>query len=344
MIHFLIASAIALVLSLGLTPIMMAFARRFKILDIPNNRKMHSTPTPLLGGMAIFLSTIISIIVYNIVFVDGLTTNILVTFIIGISGVTFMGLIDDIISMSAKRRLVILFLLALIVLVGCLQFYFPSDLLNGDLGLTLLVSFVVVFWIVTITNAINLTDGMDGLAGCLSLVSTAAFAVIFHLQGRTQLALPTALALCGGIAGFLTYNISPAKIFMGDAGSMFIGFMLGILTIMSMSEKSIIVFVVPVYFMLVPIMDLCMSILRRILLRTPVMQPDKMHFHHSLIRKINSQRIVVLFMAAVQLISAFIGIVVYRYEFYLAGWIGLCIIGAAGIVYTVVKTLVLRQV
>lgn len=333
MFDFFFIAAFAMVISLVLTPVMMVISRKLKILDLPNGRKMHTKPIPLMGGIAIYLAAIITTNIYLFLFVEGLEYNLVFAFIIGISGVTLMGLIDDILTLSPKRRLITLFILALIVLVGCLQFYFPPTLF-ANLGLTLLISFIIVFWIVAITNAINLTDGLDGLAGSLSLVSTAAFAIIFYLQGRTQLALPTTLALCGAIAGFLVYNISPAKIFMGDAGSMFIGFMLGIMTVMSMSQKDVIVIVVPVYLMLVPILDLCMSVLRRLLLHVPIMKPDKMHFHHGLVRRLKSHRRVVLILAAVQSIFAAIGVLIYMNELYIAGIIGLVIIGGVCAAYT----------
>jgi len=194
-----------------------------------------------------------------------------------------------------------------------------------------------VFWIVAITNAINFTDGLDGLASSLSLVSAFSFAVLFFLQGRYQLALPTTLALCGAIIGFLTYNFHPAKIFMGDAGSMFIGFMLGILSIMSMSQKTIIVFVVPILLMIVPIADMCMSILRRLLLRKPLMKPDKMHFHHVLFNRFKSHRVAVLMLGAVQMVFAGIGVLIYFLELYIAGWILLAILASTAIIYTMVK-------
>jgi UDP-GlcNAc:undecaprenyl-phosphate GlcNAc-1-phosphate transferase len=334
MFVFLISTLTALVLSLGLTPLMIKASRRLKIMDMPNPRKAHREPMPLMGGVAIYLSTIVATVVFIVLFVDGLQTNIVIAFLIGISGVTLMGLIDDILSLSAKRRLIILFILALIVLIGCLQFYFPANLLHTNLALTLLTSFVVVIWIVSIANAINLSDGLDGLASCLSLVSVAAFALIFYLQGRSQLALPTALALFGAIAGFLPYNISPAKIFMGDAGSMFIGFMLGILSIMSMSQKPLEFFVVPVFIILMPILDMAMAILRRLMLRCPVMQADKQHFHHRLNRYFRSQRLVVLILAMCQLVFAAIGVAIYLTEWFALGWILLGVIAVLAIVFT----------
>ncbi len=322
---------------------MILVSRKFKILDYPNKRKMHTSPIPLMGGMAIYLSAIAATVLYIVFFVEGLKTNIVIAFVIGISGVALMGLIDDILFLSAKRRLATLFILAAIVLVGCLQFYFPVRLMQTNAVTTLLISLAVIFWIVAITNAINLSDGLDGLAGCLTLISAAAFAAVFYFQGRTQLALPTALALCGAILGFLVYNISPAKIYMGDAGSMFIGFMLGIMTIMSMSQKNVIEVVVPIYIMIVPITDLSTAVLRRILLKKPIMQADKHHLHHRLIKRLKSQRLTVLILSAFQLAAAFAGIMVYITESFLLGWIGLGVIGAACAVSTIFRARAIRK-
>ena len=338
MLNFLIITAVALVLSLGMTPLMIVASRKWNILDIPDERKAHTKPIPLMGGVAIYLATIVSTVLYVFLFDDkSLQLNIIIAFLIGISGVTMMGLIDDILSLPARRRLIILFILALIVLVGCLQFYFPKDLLANPL-LAAVVSVFVVLWIVAITNAINFSDGLDGLASCISLVSALSFAAIFFLQGRYQLALPTTLALCGAIIGFLTYNFHPAEIFMGDAGSMFIGFMLGILSIMSISsEPSVVSLVVPIYLILLPIVDMCMSVLRRLLLRLPVMKPDKMHFHHILIEKYKSHRLAVFILVGIQIVCAAIGIAIYMLKLYIEGWVLLGVVAVVAIVYTVLK-------
>lgn len=341
--HYFFVALISLALSLILTPVMIIISRKLKILDYPNNRKMHTTPIPLMGGAAIYLSTIAATVIYIVFFVKGIKTNIVSAFIIGISGVTLMGIIDDILSLSPKRRLATLFILALIVLVGCLQFYFPPRLMESDALTVVLISVIVVFWIVAITNAINFLDGLDGLASCLSLISVAAFIAIFYLQGRTQLALPTAVALFGAILGFLVFNISPAKIFMGDAGSMFIGFMLGILTIMSLSQKNIIEVVVPVYIMIVPIADLTISVLRRILLRKSIMQPDRHHLHHDLTKRLKNKRMVVLALGAFQLIMAFVGIIIYVTESFVVGWIGIGVFGILCVGYTLISLRTIRQ-
>ena len=336
-LDYLITAATACALALGLTPLMIGLSKRLKVLDMPNARKAHTKPMPLMGGVAMYIATLLAALFFIFVFVDGLDMSLVIAFVVGITGVTAMGFIDDIMHLSAKRRLLILFILALIVLVGCLQFYFPSTLTQGNLFILLLVSLIVVVWIVAVTNAINFADGLDGLASGLSLVSALGFALIFYLQGRTQLALPMALALSGAIVGFLPYNINPAKVFMGDAGSMFIGFMLGIFTIMSMSEESVKEFIVPVYLILVPIVDMAMAVLRRLIMKMPVMKPDKMHFHHTLNRRFKSQRLVMLILTIAQAISAVLGVLIYQYELYLLGWILMGIIAATAVVYTIFK-------
>ncbi len=342
---YLISAAIACVLSLSLTPLMIGLSKRLKVLDMPDRRKAHNKPMPLMGGVAMYIATGAATLIYVLVITNlivipneqPLDIGLLAAFMVGITGVTAMGFIDDIMHLSAKRRLVILFILALIVLVGCLQFYFPPSLMQNHWSVILLVSLIVVVWIVAVTNAVNFADGLDGLASSLALVSAIGFALIFYLQGRTQLALPTALALCGAILGFLPFNISPAKLFMGDAGSMFIGFMLGIFSIMSMSDEPVAAFVVLAYLMLIPMADMGTAMLRRLIMKKPLMMPDMMHFHHILNRRFKSQRTTVLILTAAQVVSAMAGVLIYRLKLYCLGWILIGVLAAVVIAYTVYK-------
>lgn len=324
-------------LSILITPLMKLVSKKLKIYDIPDERKSHKEPMPLLGGIAIYFATIVSLVLFILIFSINLEMNIFITFIIGISGVTFMGLIDDILSLSARRRLVVLFILALVVLIGCLQTYFEDKFMDKGFLVIAVTSLFVVLWIVAITNAINFSDGLDGLASCLSLISVIAFAIVFRAQGRGELALPTAVALGGALLGFLPYNISPAKIFMGDSGSMFIGFMLGMQSIMSLSaQEDIIAFlVVPIYFMIVPISDMCVSVLRRLITQRSIMQPDHLHFHHKLNERFKNHRVVVLILSLAQLLFAGLGLLIYFCKAYLAGWIGMGVLAIILCSYTV---------
>lgn len=314
MLDNLLSIFVPLLLALFLTPLMMVIAKNKNIVDMPDHRKSHDVPTPMLGGVAIFIATIVSITL----FASSTSVIIKLTMIGGLAGVALIGLIDDIFTLSAKKRLVVLIVLAIVVYVGSLQIYAIAHV--NTLVAEVFFGAFVVLWIVGVTNAVNFSDGIDGLSSYLSLVAVIAFSIIFALQGRTVFALPIALSLSGAIAGFIPYNRNPAMVFMGDAGSMFIGFMLGLLSIMSISkEPSVLSLVVPLYVLFVPITDMSMSILRRIIIKKPIMQPDKMHFHHVLNERFHNHLIVVIILSLIQIACAGFGIVIFIYKLYLVG-------------------------
>jgi len=335
MLNLILALSVSFLLSLLLTPCMMLIAKKRNIVDMPDSRKAHGTPTPLLGGIAVCIATLISVVLF------AKTTDVysLPVLIVASIGVSFMGLIDDILSLSAKRRMIILFIISLIVFFGFLMFYLNGSLLlQNSLLLNILFSIFIIFWVVGVTNAINFSDGLDGLASYLSLVSVIAFAVIFSIQGRDLLAFPISLALFGAIAGFLPYNRGPALIFMGDAGSMFIGFMLSLLSIACISlESTPLAVVVPIFILFVPIIDMSMSILRRIVIRKPIMKPDNMHFHHKLNQYLNNHLFVAIILALIQIGCAVFGVFVFIYKIYIIGWIVLAALILILAVYTIIS-------
>lgn len=335
MLSTVLTVSTAFFLSLFLTPLMVSLARRLNIYDIPDGRKSHTVPTPLLGGIAIYFSTVVAIVL----FAQTTGTYTIPILIIGASGVSFMGVIDDIISLSAKRRMVILFLIALIVFFGCIQFYFSGMLMLSSVFMQVLFSVVVIIWMVGITNAINFSDGLDGLASYLSLIAAVAFAVIFCLQERYTFILTITLSLAGAIAGFIPYNRNPAMLFMGDAGSMFIGFMMSLLSITSIShETTMFAVIVPVCVLFVPILDMFLSILRRFAMKRSIMQPDHSHFHHQLNERFHNQIIVVIILSLIQIAFAGVGIFIFIKKLYIPGWIFIGAITVISSVYTVVSS------
>ena len=344
MLDIILTVSTSFLVTLFLTPIVISIAKKKNIYDIPDDRKDHKTPTPLLGGVAIFIATIISIVI----FAESSEDYVIPILVIGATGVAFMGLIDDIISLSAKRRMFILFCIALIVFFGGIQFYFVDLLMYDSIFIKVTFSVFIIFWIVAITNAINFSDGLDGLASYLSLVSAISFAIIFSLQGRNMLVLPVTVALCGAIAGFIPYNRNPAMVFMGDTGSMFIGFMLSLLSITSIAhETTLLAVVVPIYILLVPIMDMCMSILRRIIIKKPIMKPDNMHFHHVLNERLNNHLVVVMILSLIQIVFAAIGIFIFISKSFILGWavlFGIVILFGIGTVLAARKSLKKNQV
>lgn len=334
MLYIILTIFVSMLISLFLTPLLISVAKKKRILDIPNDRKSHKEPTPLLGGLAISIATVITILI----FAKANEAFVLPILVIGILGVSFMGLIDDILSLSAKRRLIILFVIALVVFFGSIQYYLNDKaIMRESVIMNIIFSIFIIIWMVGITNAINFSDGLDGLASYLSLVSTISFAIIFSLQGRDMLALPITLALLGAICGFIPYNRNPALIFMGDSGSMFIGFVLSLLSITSIAhETTITAVVVPILILFVPILDMCMSILRRIILKKYIMKPDKMHFHHVLNQRIDNHIFVVIILSLVQVAFSAFGIWVFIHKTFVLGWILLGIIILIASAYTIV--------
>ena len=305
------------------TPIMKRIAIKYNIVDIPNYRKSHKKNTPYLGGVAIFLGSIISIILFS----KPDTDYVIPVMTIALFTIMLMGLLDDIKDLSAKFRLSFLFLTATGVVIA-FQFFNYGSMLTYGFILNALFIIITIIWIVAIANAINWSDGLDGLASSQALISAIGFAIMFWMQGRNQLSLPIALSLVGALLGFLPHNISPAKIFMGDAGSMFVGFLLGVLSIISINDEgNYFALIVPIFFIMMPVLDMSIVMLRRKLNNRSMMAADKTHFHHILNRKYNNQRIVVLIISLFQLIFVSIGLIIYYFHAYFVGWVAL-IIGA----------------
>lgn len=337
MINIILSFSVSFILSLFLTPIMMMVARKFGVMDQPSERKVHKEPIPLLGGIAIAAASIISFTLFS----NSGDSILLPLLLISTVSVTVMGLIDDKISLSAVRRLIILFIIAVIVIIGSVQMYSDAqNLISRNFRSILIFSMFIVIWIVGVTNAINFTDGLDGLASYISIISTLSFAVIIAYQGRGLVALPIALSLVGAIAGFIPYNRNPAMIFMGDSGSMFIGFMLSLLSISSIrNESTIFAIVVPAYFLFLPMLDMWISILRRLLTGKSIMSPDRLHFHHLLNNRFSNQLIVVIFLSIVQIVFSIIGILVFITKAYLIGWIIICSITLISSIYILFSTI-----
>ncbi len=321
-------------LSLFLTPLAIAVAKSKKIYDVPDARKSHQTPTPLMGGVAIWLAATLPMIIFA-----HASSHIAVPVLaVGATAVALMGLIDDIITLSARHRMIILFCVALIVFFGGIQFYFDDMLFYDPLVVRLIFPVFIIFWVVGITNAINFSDGLDGLASYLALISTISFAIIFSFQGRNTFILPIALALCGAIAGFIPYNRSPAMVFMGDAGSMFIGFMLSLLSITSVAhETTLLSVIVPIFILFVPILDMTMSMLRRLIVGKPIMKPDKMHFHHQLNARLHNHLAVVIALSLAQIVFAGMGVFIFIYKLYELGWVIMAALVATASAYTAVE-------
>lgn len=286
------------------TPVVRSLAFKIGAVDVPrDNRRMHNHPIPRMGGLAIFFGFILSALIFI-----PLTTP-LRGMLLGAVIIVILGIFDDIYALPAMPKFLIQILAALIaVLMGNrIDILSNPNIFSSDpywvLGwLSIPIS---VIWIVGITNAVNLIDGLDGLACGVSTISSMTMLVIALTVAEAQVAILMA-ALAGACIGFLPYNLNPAKIFMGDTGSTFLGFVLATVSIQGLFKSyAIISFAVPFLVLGLPIFDTCFAILRRLARGQSPMAPDRGHIHHRLIDMGFTQKQAV---AVLYLISAILGL------------------------------------
>ena len=277
-------SLFAFILALGVafasTPAVKMLAIRIKAVDVPkDNRRMHKVPIPRMGGLAIFVAFLFSSILF--IPLNGQFRAILIGALI----LVVLGIIDDIVALDAKIKFVGQIVAALIpALSGVVIQGFGNPFIANDyVPLGILTIPVTVFWIVGITNAVNFIDGLDGLACGVSAIATVTMLIIAILYSEVQIALMMA-ALAGACLGFLPYNMNPAKIFMGDTGSMFLGYILAVTSIQGLFKfYAVISFAVPFILLGLPIFDTGFAIVRRLMKGQSPLQADRGHVHHRLI-------------------------------------------------------------
>ena len=298
------ALLVAAVVAFITTPVVRSLAFRIGAVDVPkDNRRMHNHPIPRMGGLAIFFGFILSAIIFV-----PLETPIRGMLLGGVI-IVILGIFDDIYSLPAKPKFLIQIVSALIaVLMGNqIDVLSNPNIFSSDpyweLGwLSIPIS---VLWIVGITNAVNLIDGLDGLACGVSTISSLTMLVIALVAAEPQVAFLMA-ALAGACIGFLPYNLNPAKIFMGDTGSTFLGFILATVSIQGLFKSyAIISFAVPFLMLGLPIFDTCFAIFRRVSHGQSPMSPDRGHIHHRLIDMGFNQKQAV---AVLYVISAILGL------------------------------------
>jgi UDP-GlcNAc:undecaprenyl-phosphate GlcNAc-1-phosphate transferase len=304
----------SLVLSLLMTPAVIRIARRLDIVDVPGARHMHTHPISHVGGVAIFLSMMtLSIYVlwfsgFTIAIDQSVLRQLHILFLA--AGFMFMvGLIDDIKTKGLRARVKFLAQIAAAILVCAVGIRIKSVVVTDSVTLNLgWFSWpLTLLWIVGITNAVNLSDGLDGLAGGICAVACGVVAV-FAASAANLAIVVLMLVLLGSITGFLFFNFNPAKIFMGDCGSMFLGFTVASASILCFSKSSALVgLALPVAALGVPIFDTLFSMLRRFLERRSIFSADRSHFHHRLIDLGLTQRQAVIAIYGVTLLAAGLG-------------------------------------
>ena len=298
------ALIVALIVALVATPVVKSLAFKMGAMDVPkDNRRMHDHPIPRMGGLAIFLGFLLSVLLFAEI------TPQLRGMLLGSVIIVVLGIFDDIYSLPAMFKFVVQIVAALVAVFSgnVIQTLSNPNIFSSDLywDLGVLSIPVSVIWIVAITNAVNLIDGLDGLACGVSTISSMTRLVISLVVSDAPAAILMA-ALAGSCIGFLPYNLNPAKIFMGDTGSTFLGYVLAVVSIQGLFKfYTIISFAVPFLMLGLPIFDTCFAFIRRIAHGQSPMHADRSHVHHRLIDMGFSQKQAV---AVLYIISAILGL------------------------------------
>lgn len=306
-INSIIAFVLAALSSAIFAPMTIKLAFKVGAIDIPKDaRKVHAKPMPRVGGLSFILAFFIAVLFVL------LTSNVpnmpnLFGFFLGAGIVAAVGFIDDTKNIKPWMKFLGQSIGAICVIASGLRICYINIPFLVLYGLNDVLSIIITyFWLVGVTNAINLIDGLDGLATGVSAISTLSLLVIFILNGASEIAIVLVAALLGGLIGFLPYNFNPAKTFMGDAGSNFLGFVLATLSMIGLAKTyTVMTIVLPVVILGLPIFDTLFAICRRIAQHKSIMQADRGHIHHRLIDAGLSQRQAVIILYA---ITALLGI------------------------------------
>ena len=305
-IKIVFALGVAFIIANLITPVVKSFAKTVGAMDIPDaKRHIHKAPTPRMGGLAIFLGFLLSVLVFA-----DITTQIR-GILLGAILIVVVGAIDDVLNLNAWLKFGVQILAAVIaVLSGVIISVVTNPLLvttEQALTVGVLSVPVTVLWIVAVTNSVNLIDGLDGLACGVSAIASLSMLVVSMLVSDANANVAIVLAaLCGACLGFIPYNLNPAKIFMGDTGALLLGYILATVSVIGMFKfYAIITFILPVLALAVPLMDTTFAFTRRILHGQSPFHADRGHFHHRLLDMGLSQKQAVAVLYAV---SAILGL------------------------------------
>ena len=277
LIFGLVAFACAALVAYTVTPPVRLLAFRIGAIDIPTDaRRMHKKPTPRIGGLAIFVGFMVG----TVMFCE--PTSELYAIWIGGAILVCLGILDDIFRLSAWLKLIVqLFVAGIAVCFGIVIDHITLFGAYIDFGYFAIP--ITILWIAGLSNAINLIDGLDGLACGVSVITSVSIFMVTIITGDTTSAIITAI-LIGACSGFLPYNRNPARIFMGDTGALFLGYTLSIISVQGLFKMhTVLAFLVPLSIFALPIFDTLIAIIRRLLHGQSPFRPDRGHFHHKLV-------------------------------------------------------------
>jgi UDP-GlcNAc:undecaprenyl-phosphate GlcNAc-1-phosphate transferase len=295
---YILAFIVALAVSYFITPQVKKLAIKLGAMDAPDARKVHTRPIPRMGGLAIYAGFVLSVlaVLANINLTSDISITNIAGLLVGGTVILIVGIIDDLKSLPPKVKLFGQIFAAVVLLL----FDIRIDWLTNPFGDMVYVDYfsipLTILWVVGLTNTVNLIDGLDGLAAGVSTIASITILLVALQQGFGIVAILTA-ALAGSAMGFLQHNFNPAKIFMGDTGSMFLGYMLAAISILgTVKSAATIALIVPIVALGLPIMDTAFAIVRRYMSGRPIFKPDKGHLHHRLLEMGLTQKQAVLLM------------------------------------------------
>lgn len=309
-----LAGLVALVVCLVTSPAIIRFAKNRGVMDKPDSRKLHKIPIPTLGGTAVFAGVIASVFVCF----RFLPTELSPTEIYAVMGISLgaalsfiVGLFDDLFGLKPSQK----FLFQVLIAGGGILFGIKIEFLTG-IGVDyfflnpFLTVILTIIWITALMNAVNMIDGLDGLASGITSIAALAFLILALIQGQIPAALLSA-AVLGSTLGFLPFNFHPAKIFLGDAGSMMLGYLLATISILGpFKTTTALTVVLPILILGLPLFDTSWAILRRVVAGRKVSEADNEHVHHQLEKSRLGHRGTVLVLYGVAAILAIIAVVI----------------------------------
>ena len=310
--NYILAMVIALVFSMITMPFLMKLSHKLEFTDKPNKRKQHKAPTPLCGGIALYIGFFVS---YFLFVRDDMKQQIVI--FIGATLIVIIGLVDDYYKTKGKEfpifpRLIIQLLAAVLVFKAGIFFKgFTNPFTSQFILLSGTIQFMLtITWIFGVTTVINWSDGKDGLAGGLSLISAMTFLVAALILGQQDPSAMVSIILSGSILGFLYYNKYPAKVFMGDSGANFLGFILSVTALDgAFKQATVLSLFIPILALAVPIFDNLFVILKRFSEGKPVYQADRSQIHFRLEEKGFSPKQIVNYIMLISLSFSVLSII-----------------------------------
>lgn len=286
-----------------LVPFIKDVAYHVGAVDIPNERKVHKKPMPRLGGMSIYFGFLFGYMIF------GTPSSTMNSILIGSFIVVLTGVVDDIKPLKARTK----FIGQLVA--ACVVVFYGNILLKDLSAFGLYLDFgifsypVTLFFILGCINCMNLIDGLDGLAAGISSIYFLTIGIIATMQSKFGLDFVLTFVMLGSTLGFLAHNFHPASIFMGDSGSMFLGFIIAVIALLGFKNVTMTSLIIPLLILAIPILDTVFAILRRMLKGENISTPDKFHIHHQLLNRNFSQGATVLIIYLIDILFAFASIV-----------------------------------